>query len=190
MLNSSLKVDLTELGGPTDFEVAGNNIGFGLAYMRKVTDRFWFGGGLSFGMFAKKDIIYAYGANPGDQRDTEVTGQVYDLNALFNFYFNPKDPVRVYLTGGAGVNSIGLSKSYSDYLEDPANSGQWRWNPIEKEDSSVTSFNGNVGLGLEWAIQDINIGLETRLKYMPLKKELSNSPKTSVLITLKASWFF
>jgi len=190
LLNSSLQVDLTDLGGPADFKVAGNNIGFALAYMRKLTDRFWYGGGVSFGMFAKKDITYQHGANLNDLRDTEVTGEVYDLNALFNFYLNPKKPLRVYLTGGAGINSVGLSKSYSDCLEDPTDPGVWKWSPIEKNDSSLLAFNGNIGLGLEWAVDDINIGLETRFKYMPLKNELSNSKKISTLITLKASWFF
>jgi len=191
MLNSSLQVDLTDLGGPADFNISGNNVGIGLAYMRKLTDYFWYGGGVSFGMFAKKNVIYQHGSNIKDQRDTEVSGQVYDLNALFNFYFNPKNPLRFYLTGGAGVSSVGLSKSYSDYLEDSSTTpSTWKWGPIEKTDKTFTAFSGNIGVGLEWAIDDINIGLETRVKYMPLKNELSNSSKTSVLITLKTSWFF
>lgn len=191
LLNSSLQVDLSEdLGGPTDFNVSGNNIGFGLSYMRKFSNRLWLGGGFSFGMLARKDIIYQYGANIQDQREVEISGQVYDLNLLFNFYLNPKNPLRVYLTGGAGISSVGISKSYRDYTESPSDPGVWNWGLIEKKDQTFTAFNGNFGVGLEWAIDDINIGLETRFKYMPLKNELSNSPKTSVLATLKASWFF
>lgn len=190
VLNSSLQVDLTDLGGPADFEVSGNNISFGLSYMRKFSDYFWYGGGFSFGMLAKNNVVYQHGANVKDQRDTEITGQVYDINALFNLYLNPKDPLRFYLTGGVGYSSIGIGKSYSDYLEDSPGSGTWKWGPIEKQDKTYSAFNGNFGVGLEWAIDDINIGLETRLKYMPLKNELSNSSKTSILITLKASWFF
>ena len=64
------------------------------------------------------------------------------------------------------------------------------WGAALTEDKTMTVFGGNIGLGLEWTIEDINIGLETRLKYATLKKELQNSSKTSVLITLKTSWFF
>lgn len=191
LLKSSLEVDLTELGGPTDFKVSGNNFAFGLNYMRKLSSRLWFGGGFAFGMFAKNNVVYPYGTNLAkDKREVEVSGQIYDLSALFNFYLNPKDSLRVYLTGGAGFNSVGISKSYNDYTETPSGSGDWKWGVIEKKDKTFTAFNGNIGIGLEWAIDDINIGFETRLKYMPLKNELSNSPKTSVLISLKTSWFF
>ena len=190
LLHSSLQVDLSDLDGPTDFKVSGNNVAIGLAYMRKLTDRFWYGGGFSFAMFARKDAIYQNGLDPKDLRDTEVTGEVYDFNALFNFYVNPKDPLRVYLTGGVGLNGVGTSKSYRDCRENPAGSGVWEWGTIEKDDKTYTAFNGNFGIGLEWAIDDINIGLETRFRYMPLKDDLSNSSKTNVFVTLKTSWFF
>ncbi|MBQ2313000.1 MAG: hypothetical protein II183_02425, partial [Elusimicrobiaceae bacterium] len=44
-LNTKLNVDISDLGGPQDFEVAGTGVSFGLAYMRKLTKRFWYGGG-------------------------------------------------------------------------------------------------------------------------------------------------
>ncbi len=187
VLNTKLKVDVSDLGGPQDFEISGTGVSFGLAYMRKLTNRFWWGAGLGFGMLPKKSTRYDYGAAPG-QRDVQISGQEYDLNALFNFYFNPQNPVRVYLTGGASVTSLGIDKSVSDYYE--KSTDVWEWSSPITSDTTQTVFGGNIGLGLEWTVQDINIGLETRLKYTTLKKELSNSPKTSVLINLKASWFF
>jgi len=190
LLATSLKVNLADLDGPEDLKVSGNSIYFGAAYMRKLTDRFWYGGGFAFGMLGRNDATYQNGPDPRDLRDTEVTGEVYDLNALFNFYLNPKNPLRVYFTGGLGLNSVGISKSYTDCREDPSNPGTWNWGAIEKIDQSYTVFNGNIGIGLEWAIDDINIGFETRLKYMPLKSELSDSSKTSIIATLKTSWFF
>lgn len=190
LLRSNLQIDLLDLGGPTDFNSSGSNVSFGLTYMHKLSDRFWYGGWFAFSMLAKNDAIFQNGPDPRDQRDIEITGQVYDLNALFNFYLNPKDPFRVYLTGGVGINSVGISKSYSDCTETPASSGIWKWGLIEKQDQSYTAFNSNFGIGLEWSVDDINIGLETRFKYMPLKNELSNSPKISTIITLKTSWFF
>ena len=84
-----------------------------------------------------------------------------------------------------GYDSVGVAISNGNKLSVIKKRG--RVSSIEEE---VMGVNGNIGIGLEWAIDDINIGLETRLKYMPLKNELSNSPKTSVLISLKTSWFF
>ena len=186
LLKTKLQVDISEFGGPDDFEISGQGISFGLNYMRKLTNRFWWGGGVSFGMLPKKSSNYEI--NPTKQGDTQINGQLYDLNALVNFYLNPQNPVRVYLTGGANITSVGLDKSYAERVND--GSGWGDWSVIKTEDNTQTIFGTNIGLGLEWAIDDINIGLETRLKYTPLKKELSNSPKTSVLVTLKTSWFF
>ncbi len=150
--------------------------------MRKLTNRFWWGGGFGFGMLPKKSTRYTVA---GTDRDTQISGQIYDLNALFNFYLNPQNPVRVYLTGGVNITSLRIDKSYSDF-----NTVQNEWSSPITSDANQTAFGANAGLGLEWTIEDINIGLETRLKYATLKKELSNSPKTSVIITLKTSWFF
>ncbi len=191
MLNTKLNVDISDLGGSTDFEVSGSGVYFGVAYMRKLTNRFWWGGGVGFGMLPKKSTRYSYMTTPyaGEERDVQISGQIYDLNALFNFYLNPQHPVRVYLTGGASVTSLGIDKSIADLVYNTASSSL-EWNSPQTQDTTQTVFGGNVGLGLEWTVQDINIGLETRLKYTTLKKELSNSPKNSVLVTLKASWFF
>ena len=186
LLKTKLQVDISEFGGPDDFAVSGQEIAFGLNYMRKLTNRFWYGGGLAFGMLPKKSMQYDRATNK--QGDTQITGQVYDLNALFNFYLNPQNPVRVYLTGGANITSVGIDKSYAERTD--SGSGWGDWTVIQTKDSTQTVIGTNVGLGLEWTIEDINIGLETRLRYTPLKKELSNSSKTSVLVTLKTSWFF
>lgn len=187
VLNTKLNVDISDLDGPDDFKISGTGVSFGLNYMRKLTNRFWWGGGFGFGMLPKKSISYDITPD-AKQGDTEISGQIYDLNALFNFYFNPKSPVRVYLTGGANLTAVGIDRSYAERTND--GSGWTDWTVIKTEDKTQTVFGTNVGVGLEWTIDDINIGLETRLKYTPLKKELSNSPKTGVLVTLKTSWFF
>lgn len=182
VLNTKLNVDISDLEGPDDFKISGTGVSFGLNYMRKLTNRFWWGGGFGFGMLPKKSTRYTVA---GTDRDTQISGQIYDLNALFNFYLNPQNPVRVYLTGGANITSLRIDKSYSDF-----NTVQNEWSSPITSDTNQTAFGANAGIGLEWTIEDINIGLETRLKYTPLKKELSNSPKTGVLVTLKTSWFF
>ncbi len=187
LLKTKLQADISDLGGPDDFEISGQGVYFGANYMRKFSNHLWYGGGIGFGMLPKKSTSYDV---PPDakQGDTEISGQIYDLNALFNFYFNPKSPVRVYLTGGANLTAVGIDRSYAERTND--GSGWTDWTVIKTEDKTQTVFGTNVGVGLEWTVQDINIGLETRLKYTLLKKELSNSPKTSLLITLKTSWFF
>ena len=182
MLNTKLNVDISNLYGPQDFKVSGTGVSFSVAYMRKLNNHFWYGGGFAFGMLPKKSIRYDL-PTPGEERDVQISGQMYDLNALFNFYFNPQNSIRTYLTGGASLTSIGTDISRSDF-------NGTEWSAAVTEDRTQTIFGTNIGLGLEWAIDDINIGLETRIKYATLKKELSNSPKTSVLITLKTSWFF
>lgn len=189
---TSLKVNISELGGTEDLNMSGIGASFGLNYMRKVSDSFWFGGGLAFSMLNKNSTRYDYSeALPpvaGEQRDVQVSGNTYDFNALFNYYLNPKDPLRFYLTGGAGVYSISIDKSYADFKQN--SSGDWVWFAPTKRNKRTVCFSSNIGLGLEWAIDDINIGLETRFRYAPLKNELENSSKISALITLKASWFF
>lgn len=191
MLKTKLNADISDLDGPTDFEVSGSGVSFGVTYLRKLTNRFWYGGGFDFGMLPKQSVRYSYMTTPypGEERDTQISGQIYDLNALFNFYINPQKPVRVYLTGGVNVTSIGIDRSYADLVYDSVNDNL-KWNSPKTDNSTQTVFGGNAGLGVEWTVEDINIGLETRVKYTTLKKEFSNSPKTSVLITLKASWFF
>lgn len=187
LLKTKLQTDISEFGGPDDFGISGQEISFGLNYMRKLTNHFWYGGGIAFGMLPKDSMSYDITPNV-KQGDTQISGQAYDLNALFNFYLNPQNPVRVYLTGGANITSVGIDKSYAERTD--SGSGWGDWTVIQTKDSTQTVIGTNVGLGLEWTIEDINIGLETRLRYTPLKKELSNSSKTSVLVTLKTSWFF
>ena len=187
---TNLQVDLSDFSGPSDFKVDGAGVYFGLNYMRKLTDRFWYGGGFAFGMLSKNNTQYGINASPKDLRDIEVTGQVYDLNALFNFYLNPKNPFRVYLTGGLGYTSLGISEEYNDYLEKTPGGGVWDWQTPHKTEKQFNVLSSNFGFGLEWAIDDINVGFETRFKYMPLKNELENSSKIGVILTLKTSWFF
>ena len=181
-----MKADISDLGGPDDFEISGQGVYFGANYMRKFSNHLWYGGGIGFGMLPKKSMSYDIASDK--QGDTQINGQLYDLNALFNFYLNPKNPFRVYLTGGANLTSVGTDRSYAERTKTDDTWGDW--SIIKTEDKTQTVFGTNIGLGLEWTIEDINIGLETRLKYTPLKKDLSNSPKTSLLITLKTSWFF
>lgn len=184
-LTSNLKINMADYGGNEE-KSDGTNVAFSLVYMRKLTNRLWLGGAMGYGMLPKKDFEYALNAT--DKMYVETSGQVYDINMLANFYLNTQNALRFYLTGGAGYTSASVDLSPSEYKD--LGSGTWGW--ITKETN--TANNGNInavfGLGAEYAIDDINLGLEVKGKYFAFKNELENSSKISIYTTLKASWFF
>lgn len=184
-LTSNLKINMANYGG-TEEKSGGTNVAFSLAYMRKLTSRLWLGGGIGYGMLAKKD--FEYDLNATDKMYVETSGQMYDINMLANFYLNTQSALRIYLTGGAGYTSAGVELSPSEYKD--LGSGTWGW--LTKETHTVKSGNINAvfGLGAEYAVDDINLGLEVKGKYFTFKNELENSAKISIYTTLKASWFF
>lgn len=182
---TNLKIDTSAYGGREE-SVNGGNVAFSVAYMRKLTSRLWLGGSIGYGMLAKKD--FEYDLNATDKMHIETSGQMYDINLLANFYLNTKSALRFYLTGGTGYTSASEELSPSEYKD--VGSGVWSW--VTKETNSVSSGNINAvfGIGAEYAVDDINLGLEVKGKYFAFKDELENSSKLSVYATLKASWFF
>ena len=185
VLTSNLKINTANYGG-TEEKSDGTNVAFSLIYMRKITSRLWLGGGVGYAMLPKKD--FEYDLNATDKMYVETSGQVYDINMLANFYLNTQSALRFYLTGGAGYTSASVELSPSEYKD--LGSGTWGW--VTKETNSADNGNINAvfGFGAEYAIDDINLGLEVKGKYFAFKNELENSSKISVYTTLKASWFF
>ena len=117
----------------------------------------------------------------------KTSGQIYELNLLSNFYLNPKDKTRIYLTGGFGYSMLSASgnTAYFSTPGDPATQTGGR--DVSFSSSSPSAL---FGIGFERTIQDINIGVEVRGKYSSYQKELKESSNMSILATLKASWFF
>ncbi len=170
-LTSNLTIDLTTLGGNKEQKLSGTNMDFGVVYMRRLSNRLWLGGGVAFGMLAKDTSTVA-------DKTFKTTGQVYQIDALANFYINPKDKLRWYLTGGAGYRSLSV-----DINEETS---------VNKKTQSLSSssFSGSLGAGLEISIQDVNVGFESKGVYSSLGKEFEGSSKLAFVNTIKVSWFF
>lgn len=186
MLNTPLSLDLSSYGGKKDADVGGGDIAFGFTYMRRLSQRFWLGGNLTFGFLPKANFT---GLNIDGHTDVamKTSGQIYELNLLSNFYLNPKDKTRIYLTGGFGYSMLSASgnTAYFSTPGDPATQTGGR--DVSFSSSSPSAL---FGIGFERTIQDINIGVEVRGKYSSYQKELKESSNMSILATLKASWFF
>ena len=56
MLNTPLSLDLSSYGGKKDADVGGGDIAFGFTYMRRLSQRFWLGGNLTFGFLPKYNL--------------------------------------------------------------------------------------------------------------------------------------
>ncbi|MDR0953096.1 MAG: hypothetical protein LBM71_02755 [Elusimicrobiota bacterium] len=194
LLSSELKLDLSKYGGATDEKLKSNNTTFGLAYMRRLTKRLWLGGSFMFGVIGKSSFEYPQTTDPNAAWYIESSGQVYDINLLFNFYLNPQSKLRFYLLGGGGFSSLSIENNPSEYKEITAATATapatYGW--VEKESQSVSngSLSGTFGLGVEYAVQDINIGLEMRGSYSTYKNELASSGNLNIYSTLKVNWFF
>ena len=67
---------------------------------------------------------------------------------------------------------------------------EYGWTTKESNTVSSGNFNAVFGLGAEYAVDDVNLGLEVKGKYFSFKDELESSSKMSVYTTLKVSWFF
>ncbi len=184
MLSTPLSLDLSAFNGKKDADIGGGNIAFGFTYMRRLSQKFWLGGNLSFGFVPK---TYFEGLNIDGQTDVamKTSGQIYEINLLSNFYLNPKSKTRVYLTGGAGYSILSVDGNTSYYSGTPPQA-------VTGRDVSFSSSAPSVlfGIGVERTIQDINIGLEVRGKYTSYQKELKESSNASVFASLKVNWFF
>ncbi|MDD6173303.1 MAG: outer membrane protein [Elusimicrobiaceae bacterium] len=186
-LTTDLKLNLQEYGGGEE-DVGGTNVAFSVAYMRKLSSRLWLGGGVGYGMLSKNE--FEYPLTGAEKMYVETSGQVYDVNVLMNFYLNTQSALRFYLTGGVGYTSASLDETPSKYELQNVDTGEYGWTTQESNTISNGNFNAVFGLGAEYAIDDVNLGLEVKGKYFSFKDELESSSKMSVYTTLKVSWFF
>lgn len=177
VLTSNLKIDLSKYGGKEE-SLSGANMAFGAAYMRRFSKYLFWGGEFSFGLLPKGAFA------PSDTLKVETSGQIYNLSLLSNFYVNPDSRYRVYLTGGFGYSSLSLDKNIGYY------DAYGKLTDVKTEGVSSSNINGIFGAGFEWSIQDINLGIEVRANYSPLKEDLKESSALRVMTTAKLSWFF
>ncbi len=186
-LTTDLKLNMEDYGGAEE-DIGGTNVAFSVAYMRKLSNRLWLGGGIGYGMLSKNEFEYPLAGE--EKMYVETSGQVYDVNVLMNFYLNTQSALRFYLTGGLGYTSASLDETPSKYELQNAETGVYGWTTQESNTVSSGNFNAVFGLGAEYAVDDVNLGLEVKGKYFSFKDELESSSKMSVYTTLKVSWFF
>lgn len=186
-LTADLKLNLEDYGGKEE-DIGGTNVAFSVAYMRKLSNRLWLGGGIGYGMLSKNEFEYPLTGE--EKMYVETSGQVYDVNVLMNFYLNTQSALRFYLTGGLGYTSASVEETPSKYELQNTETGGYGWTTQESNTISSGNFNAVFGLGAEYAIDDVNLGLEVKGKYFSFKDELESSSKMSVYTTLKVSWFF
>lgn len=186
-LTADLKLNLENYGGKEE-DIGGTNVAFSVAYMRKLSNRLWLGGGIGYGMLSKNEFEYPLTGE--EKMYVETSGQVYDVNVLMNFYLNTQSALRFYLTGGLGYTSASVEETPSKYELQNTETGGYGWTTQESNTISSGNFNAVFGLGAEYAIDDVNLGLEVKGKYFSFKDELESSSKMSVYTTLKVSWFF
>ncbi len=187
MMSSNLNLDLSEYGGAEE-KISGANVAFSLAYMRKMTNRLWFGGSIGYAMLPGGE--FEFPLSGAEKMYVETSGQVYDINLLSNFYLNTQSALRFYLTGGLGYTSSSVEESPSKYELLNVETGEYGWTTQETHSISGGNFNAMFGLGAEYAIDDVNLGFEVKGKYFGFKDELENSSKMSVYAMLKINWFF
>ena len=179
VLNTPLSLDLSDYGGKKDADIGGANAAFGLTYMRRLSQRFWLGGTLDIGMIPKSKFTDLT-VNGEANSTMKMTGQVYDIALISNYYLNPLSKTRYYLTGGAGYTSVSAEGN-------PSNDAENDMDSISFSSSGVSAL---FGAGIERTIQDINVGLEVRGKYSSYGGKLKDSSNIGFLAGLKVNWFF
>jgi hypothetical protein len=171
VLSSGIKADYDNGGRREEKSLSGSDMAFGIAYLRRMTNRLWFGADLLFGMLPEKSVTMA----DGSQYD--VSGEMYQIDAIANFYVNPRAVTRLYLTGGLGYSStvVGFNaKSTSQKTKGISSSG----------------LGASCGLGVERSILDLNLGLEARANFAAYGNEFKGSRSANYFTALKISWFF
>ena len=175
--NLPLKLDLTEHGLSEKENISSSNIAFGISYLRKMNKRLWLGGALTMGMLSKHNF------EPDTETKIETSGQVYNIDLKANYYLNPASITRFYLQGGAGLNSVNVSKNSSTLV-----SGNWVQNDTQEISSS--NISALFGFGVERSIDDLNLGLEVKGRYSAYSSKLKESGNLSFLVAAKINWFF
>lgn len=189
-MSNSLKFDLSHYGLNQVETVDGVSMAFGATYMRRLTSRLWFGGDFTFSLIPKKQKDYDGFSDPQEVLDIDFSGQAYDISAILGFYVNPKSKLRWYFLGGGGLSALSLEQNHSLYKE-TATPGTYDWTATETRSLSSASVGAIFGTGLEYSIDDINIGVEVRGRYRTYSSDdIKESDKVSIYGALRANWFF
>lgn len=111
---------------------------------------------------------------PGDDLDVSTSGQMIDLMAKANYYFNPDDLFSFYLTGAAGYRMLSLNYR----------------GVIESTSVDSNGFVGAVGVGVETHVDDMMLGLEVQEFFSPYSSEFKDSSAANLVVSAKINWKF
>ena len=106
--------------------------------------------------------------------EVSTSGQMIDVMAKANYYFNPDHLFSVYLTGNLGYRMLSLNYRGG----------------IESKSIDANTFIASVGLGVETHIDDLMLGLEVQEFFSPYSGELKESDSANTVISAKISWKF
>ncbi len=106
--------------------------------------------------------------------DVSTSGQMIDIMAKANYYFNPDHLFSIYLTGSVGYRMLSLNYRGG----------------IESKSIDANTFIASAGLGVETHIDDLMLGLEVQEFFSPYSGELKESDSANLVLSAKVSWKF
>lgn len=186
-----LKLDNSKrqgFSGTSPYDVGGNGVRAEAAFLwRLKSSNLWLGPALAIAnipnaSFEDLDPEVISGNNQSMINhgylayDPEVStsGQMIDVMAKANYYFNPDHLFSVYLTGNLGYRMLSLNYRGG----------------IESKSIDANTFIASVGLGVETHIDDLMLGLEVQEFFSPYSGELKESDSANTVISAKISWKF
>ena len=187
-----LKLDNSKrqgFSGTSPYDVGGNGVRAEAAFLwRLKSSNLWLGPALAIAnipnasfedLTARKanDEAIALGNPPpytATDLDVSTSGQMIDLMAKANYYFNPDSLFSVYVTGSIGYRMLSLNYQ----------------GVIESTTVDSNGFIASAGLGVETHVDDMMLGLEVQEFFSPYSGQLKDSDSANTVISAKISWKF
>ena len=187
-----LKLDNSKrqgFSGTSPYDVGGNGVRAEAAFLwRLKSSNLWLGPALAItnipnanfeDLTARKanDEAIALGNPPpytATDLDVSTSGQMIDLMAKANYYFNPDSLFSVYVTGSIGYRMLSLNYQ----------------GVIESTTVDSNGFIASAGLGVETHVDDMMLGLEVQEFFSPYSGQLKDSDSANTVISAKISWKF
>lgn len=187
-----LKLDNSKrpgFSGTSPYDVGGNGVRAEAAFLwRLKSSNLWLGPALAIAnipnanfedLTARKanDDAIAQGNPPpytATDLDVSTSGQMIDLMAKANYYFNPDSLFSVYVTGSIGYRMLSLNYQ----------------GVIESTTVDSNGFIASAGLGVETHVDDMMLGLEVQEFFSPYSGQLKDSDSANTVISAKISWKF
>ena len=177
---NDLKLDNSQrdgFAGTDPYDVGGTSVRVEGTFLWRLGDsNVWFGPSLAIANISKNsftDLDPNIGPNP-DTTDVTTSGQLIDIMAKANYYFNPNSLFVFYVTAAGGYRFLTLN--YHGVLRG--------------ENINTGSFLGAAGIGVQTYLDDVLVGLEATEHIHSYSKEFKDSSSTNTVVSLTFSWKF